>query len=92
MKHFIADGVKLPAKTTVQVQTFALHRNAKVFEEPEQFDPNRFLKISLAEHESDSEMSDLNGDHHPFAYIPFGKNDLCTGMTHFKIIVFFSRK
>ncbi|XP_055306161.1 probable cytochrome P450 4ac1 [Sitodiplosis mosellana] len=75
----IIDGenaVKLPAKTCVQIQIYALHRDAKYFENPEQFDPNRFLNDSLAKYTSGSPTCVYNGDHHPFAYIPFGTSDL----------------
>lgn len=82
MEYFLADGVKLPPKTSVQIQTYALHRDAKAFKDPERFDPNRFLKNSLAEYDSDSEIVDFNGDRNPFAYIPFGNSDLCIGMIY----------
>lgn len=44
--------------TSIFINVFALHRNEKHFENPTQFDPDRFLKENKA-------------DRHPFAFIPF---------------------
>ncbi|KAJ6645533.1 putative cytochrome P450 4ac1 [Pseudolycoriella hygida] len=54
------DNVKLPAKTFVHILINVLHRDPRYFNDPEKFDPNRFL---------DSEFE--NGAKHPFAYLPF---------------------
>lgn len=72
--------MKLPAKTTIQIQTYALHRNSMYFELPEKFDPNRFLKDSQTEHNGNKICSCIHYDRHPFAYIPFGTRDTsCIG-------------
>lgn len=54
---FAGDHTILPG-TSIFVNVFALHRNEKHFENPNTFDPDRFLKI------------DTNYRHN-FAFIPF---------------------
>ncbi|KAL4939692.1 cytochrome P450 [Aspergillus oleicola] len=39
----IVDGYTIPAGTTVSISPYTLHRNADVFEEPERFNPKRWL-------------------------------------------------
>lgn len=46
----------MPAKTMVHILIYHLHRDPKYFENPEEFDPNRFLENEVT---------------HPFAYVPF---------------------
>lgn len=52
-------GCDLPTGTTVLVNTYSLHRDAKYFPEPNAFIPERFS------HDSSKP------DRHPFSYIPF---------------------
>jgi len=44
--------------TSIFINVFALHRNEKHFENPNTFDPDRFLKEN-------------KNDLHPYAFIPF---------------------
>uniref|UniRef100_W8BHT3 Cytochrome P450 4c3 n=1 Tax=Ceratitis capitata TaxID=7213 RepID=W8BHT3_CERCA len=63
MARSIGEDVKIgnhliPAGTTAIIVTYMLHRNAKSFPKPEQFNPDNFLPENCA-------------GRHPFAYIPF---------------------
>ncbi|KAL5237900.1 hypothetical protein ACI65C_005310 [Semiaphis heraclei] len=53
----IGDHTILPG-TSIFINVFALHRNEKHFENPDTFDPDRFLKEN-------------KNDLHPYAFIPF---------------------
>ncbi len=55
----IIDGVKIKSKSMVSICVYAIHRNPKYWENPEQFDPDRFLPENEAKR-------------HNFAYLPFG--------------------
>jgi len=58
----------LPAGTTVAMSIYGMHRNPKVFPEPETFKPERFLP----------EQSE---GRHPNAFIPFSAGPRnCIGM------------
>ncbi|XP_066945976.1 cytochrome P450 4C1-like [Macrobrachium rosenbergii] len=48
----------IPADTSVTILTYRLHRDPKYFQNPEVFDPDRFLPEN-------------SRDRHPFAYVPF---------------------
>ncbi|CAH0554677.1 unnamed protein product [Brassicogethes aeneus] len=52
------DGYRIPAQTCVNVHIYDLHRNPDYFEDPEKFDPDRFLPERAQKR-------------HPFVYIPF---------------------
>ncbi|ODM91286.1 Cytochrome P450 4c3 [Orchesella cincta] len=58
MELKLDDGVVLPPGITVWVYIFFLHRDPKVFPDPEKFDPNRFSQ------------EDAEG-RNPFSYVPF---------------------
>ncbi|XP_019870610.1 cytochrome P450 4C1 [Aethina tumida] len=51
-------GYKIPAKTSVNVFIYDMHRREELFENPEVFDPDRFLPENTQKR-------------HPFIYIPF---------------------
>lgn len=60
------EGYKIPAKASIMICPYALHRNPDIWENPEQFDPNRF------------ENENMKGK--AFAYIPFGQGRrVCIG-------------
>ncbi|KAL1465042.1 hypothetical protein WDU94_004637 [Cyamophila willieti] len=48
----------VPAKTNISIVTYFLHRNPKIYPDPDKFDPERFSQKNSAAR-------------HPFAYIPF---------------------
>jgi cytochrome P450 len=52
-------GHKIKAKSMISVCVYAIHRNPKYWENPETFDPERFLPENEAKR-------------HNFAYLPFG--------------------
>jgi len=54
---FAGDHNILPG-TSIFINVFALHRNEKHFENPEKFDPDRFLP-------------EKKKDRHNFAFVPF---------------------
>ncbi|ODM88969.1 Cytochrome P450 4c3 [Orchesella cincta] len=54
------DGVVLPQGVTIMCLIYFLHRDPKVFPNPEKFDPSRFAQ----------EEGGTQG-RHPFAYVPF---------------------
>jgi cytochrome P450 len=58
--------VKIPAGSLVMISPWVLHRHAKLWSEPEAFDPSRFL--------ADKPLA------HRFAYLPFGAGPrVCVG-------------
>lgn len=52
------DGWTLPVGTMVDVDTYSIHHNPTVWEDPTRFDPTRFMKESLEEK-------------HEYSFIPF---------------------
>ncbi|CAH1100870.1 unnamed protein product [Psylliodes chrysocephalus] len=81
-------GYTLPKGSNIIIPIYDLHRNPVVWENPEKFDPDRFLPDNIAKR-------------HPFAYIPFSagsrncigqkfammeiKAVLCGILRHFKL-------
>lgn len=56
--EFPQDGYTLPAKTTVLLMTYLLHRDAEHFPAPDHFQPERFFPEN-------------SRGRHPYAYVPF---------------------
>ena len=69
----LPSGAKLPKGQTVAVCTYALHRNPRLWESPEGFDPDRF-------------SPERSAGRHKLAYIPFGAGPrVCLG-AHFALL------
>jgi cytochrome P450 len=67
-RPMIVDGSYLPSFSQVMLPVYAIHRDARWFDSPEQFDPHRF------EPEAERQRP-------PYAYIPFGAGPRsCVGM------------
>lgn len=70
----IGDLTILPG-TSIFINVFALHRNEKHFENPEKFDPDRFLK-------------EKKKDRHRFAFVPFSAGSRnCIGQKFAMIVL-----
>ncbi|XP_001952110.2 cytochrome P450 4C1 [Acyrthosiphon pisum] len=70
----IGDHTILPG-TSIFINVFALHRNEKHFENPEKFDPDRFLK-------------EKKNDRHRFAFVPFSAGSRnCIGQKFAMIVL-----
>lgn len=52
------DGVKVPANTTLAIQIYNLHHNEEVWENPDDFMPERFLPENSVNRDS-------------YAFVPF---------------------
>ncbi len=52
-------GYRIPAKAGISLNTYFIHRHPDYWENPEKFDPERFIKKPL-------------GQDYPYAYLPFG--------------------
>ncbi|MEZ4251820.1 MAG: cytochrome P450 [Polyangiales bacterium] len=69
----LPSGAKLPKGQTVAVCTYALHRNPRLWESPEGFDPDRF-------------SPERSAGRSKFAYLPFGAGPrVCLG-GHFALL------
>lgn len=63
-----SNGYTIPKGAAVGLLIYDLHRNPKVWEDPEKFDPERFLPENTVER-------------HPYAYIPFSAGQRnCIGL------------
>lgn len=54
----LTDGKIVPKGTNVTMLIYDMHHSPQVWDNPEQFDPDRFLPDNVAKR-------------HPFAYLPF---------------------
>lgn len=73
-----SSNVVVPKGTVANIHIYDLHRNPKIYPDPEKFDPDRFLPDNVL-------------DRHPFAYIPFSagpRNCIGTIFRKSKIIFF----
>jgi cytochrome P450 len=62
------DGYRIPKGSTVLVPVNAVHHDPRFWDDPQRFDPARFLPE--------------NTNHHRFAYLPFGAGQrICIGRT-----------
>ncbi|RID60581.1 hypothetical protein BRARA_F03729 [Brassica rapa] len=75
----VVGGFTIPKDSKVFINVWAIHRNPNVWENPLEFDPNRFLDKSY----------DFNGN--DFNYIPFGAGRrICVGMAMGERIVLYN--
>jgi cytochrome P450 len=66
----IVGGYHIPAKTIVYVNAWSIHRDSKIWKDPEEFYPERFLESSI------------NFLGHDFELIPFGAGRrICPGIS-----------
>lgn len=69
--HFFTDKGTLPSDINVFQYIYCLHNDEKIYNNPNKYDPDRFLLSNVA-------------DRHAYAYVPFssgarnciGKNDI----------------
>jgi cytochrome P450 len=70
----IVGGYRIPAKSTVILVPYLLHRHPRYWTNPEEFDPQRFNKNNEQKH-------------HKFAYIPFGVGPRVCISKHFAMLM-----
>lgn len=64
-------GYTIPKNSVLNIYIYDLHHSPQVWEDPEKFDPDRFLPDNIAKR-------------HPFAYVPFSAGARnCIGMNFF---------
>nr|QWK52243.1 cytochrome P450 706A3-2 [Isatis tinctoria] len=75
----VVSGFTIPKDSKVFINAWAIHRNPNVWENPLEFDPNRFLDKSY----------EFNGN--DFNYIPFGSGRrICVGMAMGERVVLYN--
>lgn len=74
VRRFDWCGRRIPANSQILLPSQVCHRDASLFENPDSFQPDRFLTGSARQHVD------------PFALIPFGRGShMCMG-THFALL------
>ena len=63
----VIGGFRVPKRTNILIPIYAIHRDPRIWDEPNEFRPERFMKENMK-------------DKHRFAYFPFGGGPrLCIG-------------
>ncbi|KAF5205755.1 Cytochrome p450 [Thalictrum thalictroides] len=71
-------GFQVPAKTTVLINHWSIHRNSKTWERPEEFIPDRFISNNIVD----------SGGGQDFNFTPFGSGRrICPGKSFALIVV-----
>ncbi|NNM70855.1 cytochrome P450 [Enterovirga aerilata] len=68
-EDLVLAGERIPAGTSVYVPVYAIHRHVRLWDEPDRFDPERFVPSVVKAR-------------HRYAYLPFGAGPrICIGMS-----------